>query len=287
MNKRFRKIYIEITNVCNLNCSFCPKLERKQEFMTVEKFEHIAKEIKEYTDLICLHVKGEPLIHQNLEQILKVCEKYNLMVNLTTNGTLLKDKIDVLKNSKIVRQINISIHSVMVNNNDSKYIEKYMDDVVSSVHELNGKIISYRLWNIQSTDSIDHNKEILDMLGIKYDIIDLYNKACQRKSVKLIDNVYLNQDIQFKWPNVNDKELSNKGTCLGLKNQLAILVNGDVVPCCLDENANMKLGNVFEKKLSDILNNDYTKKIIEGFNNNILISKLCMTCGFRKRFDKR
>jgi radical SAM protein with 4Fe4S-binding SPASM domain len=98
--------------------------------------------------------------------------------------------------------------------------------------------------------------------------------------------VFLNQDIQFTWPNINSKSISECGTCLGLKNQIAILVNGDVVPCCLDENANIFLGNIFNQNLSEIIDSEKSKSIIEGFNNNKLYEKLCRTCGFRKRFDK-
>lgn len=286
MKKRFRKIYVEITNICNLNCSFCPKTIRKLEFMTVQNFEYIAKQIQEYTDLIYLHVKGEPLLHQDLENILDLCNKYNLKVNLTTNGTLLKEKISILKETKAIRQINISIHSSMVNNNDNEYIEKYMTEIVNSSNKIDDKIISYRLWNVKNNESIEKNKEILDILGNKYGIKDLFELACKNNWVKLKENVYLNQDSQFKWPNVEAKEISKVGKCLGLKEQIAILVNGDVVPCCLDENANMKLGNIFNTKLEDILNDKYTKEVIEGFNNNVLVSKLCRTCGFRKRFDK-
>ena len=254
--------------------------------MAVQNFEHIAKQIKEYTDLIYLHVKGEPLLHKELDKILSICEKYNLMVNLTTNGTLLKEKNDILKNSTAIRQINISIHSSMVNNNDKEYVTRYIEDVILSANELKDKIISYRLWNIKDKNSVKENMQILSILEKAYDVPDLFNIACESKSIKLTDNVYINQDSQFKWPNIHDEELTTTGRCLGLKEQIAILVNGDVVPCCLDENANMRLGNIFDTKLSNILEDKYTKDIIDGFNNNVLISKLCRTCGFRKRFDR-
>lgn len=286
MNKRFRKIYVEITNVCNLKCSFCPTLIRKTEFMTIEKFEYIANVIAEYTDLIYLHVKGEPLLHRNLYEILLICEKYGLMVNLTTNGTLLKENLDVLKNSKSIRQINISIHSSMVNKNSNEYIEKYMNNVIYSANQLEGKIISYRLWNIKDKNSIERNKQILNILEREYNVSELLDMAIKTKSIKLKEKVYINQDIQFEWPNINGKEHSVCGKCLGLKEQIAILVNGDVVPCCLDENGNMRLGNIFEEDLDIILNSKYSKKIKEGFDNNKLVSKLCRTCGFRTRFDK-
>lgn len=287
MKKRFQKIYIEITNRCNLNCEFCPKTIRKHEDMTLEKFEYIVKQIKELTDLIYLHVKGEPLLHKQLEEILGICDKYNIKVNLTTNGTLIKNSIQVLKNAKALRQINISVHSASQNKKDDKEIEKYMNDIFECVDELKqNTIISYRLWNMSDIKENEHNKYILDILGIRYKQHKLYNKAKENDFVKLDDNIYLNQDRQFKWPNINDEEISCNGTCLGLKNQIAILVNGDIVPCCLDENANILLGNIFENTLEEILNTDKTKRIVEGFNNNKLEEKLCRTCGFRKRFDK-
>ena len=285
MKKRFKKIYIEITNICNLNCSFCPKTVRNKEMMKIEQFEYILNQIKWYTDLICLHVKGEPLMHDGLKDILDLCDKYNLMVNITTNGTLLKSNIDILSKSKALRQINISLHSQIVNNELALKIEDYMKDVLLSVRKLKDKIISYRLWNNKSIKGNDENIYILECLEKEYGIANLYDKLAESKWIKLKDKVYVNQDIEFKWPDIKEKEISQSGTCLGLKNQVAILVNGDVVPCCLDENACIKLGNIYENTFENIINSDRSKNIIDGFNNNKLVEKLCKTCGFRKRFD--
>lgn len=285
MNKKFRKIYIEITNVCNLNCRFCPDSVRKPTFMAPENFEKVINEVKEYTDLISLHVKGEPLIHPNFKEILEICDKNNIKVNLTTNGVLLSSVLKVLLESKSIRQINVSIHSVTQNDNID--VKKYLNDVFNSCDKLKDKIIiSYRLWNINEIKSNDKNKYILDCLGKKYNIQGLYDFAKSHNFVKLNDNVFLNQDIQFRWPDINDKNISESGTCLGLKNHIAILSNGDVVPCCLDQNADILLGNIFDVPLSEILTYKKSMDILKGFNNNKLTEKLCKTCGFRKRFDK-
>ena len=135
----FKKIYIEITNICNLHCKFCPDTIRKKEFMTVENFEKIIKKIHNHTNLVCLHVKGEPLLHSDLEMILEILENYNLKANITTNGTLIKDKLEVLKSSKSLRQINFSIHSITQNDIEN---EKYLKDIFESVEELKNIIIS-------------------------------------------------------------------------------------------------------------------------------------------------
>ncbi len=256
--------------------------------MSVKQFENIAKEIKNYTNLVYLHVKGEPLMHPDFRNILKICEENSLMVNLTTNGTLLKNNIDILLNSKCIRQINISVHSIVENKKDIEDITLYMNDVFYCVDKLSYKyIISYRLWNVLDIKENEHNKLLLDMIGEKYMKSNLYLLAKENSSIKLKDNIYLNQDIEFKWPKIDDEELTTKGTCLGLKNQIAILVNGDVVPCCLDENANIKLGNIFEKSLEEILNSKKSISIIKGFNDNKLVERLCRTCGFRKKFESK
>lgn len=285
MNKKFRKIYIEITNVCNLNCRFCPNSVRKPTFMTPESFEKVINDVKEYTDLISLHVKGEPLIHPNFKEILEICDKNDIKINLTTNGILLSSTLNVLLESKSVRQINISIHSATQNDNID--VEKYLNNVFNSCDKLKDKIIiSYRLWNISDIKNNDKNKHILDYLGKRYNIQRLYDLAKSHNFVKLNDNVFLNQDVQFKWPDINGNIISESGTCLGLKNQIAILSNGDVVPCCLDQNADILLGNIFNTPLSEILISKKSMDIVEGFNINKLTENLCKTCGFRKRFDK-
>ena len=78
--------------------------------MTEEEFEHILKQIDKYTDYLYLHVKGEPLLHSKIDQIISLCKKYNKQINITTNGTLVKQKLNILEN---VRQVNISLHSLI------------------------------------------------------------------------------------------------------------------------------------------------------------------------------
>ncbi len=288
--KRFQKIYIEIINTCNMKCSFCKPGNRAPRVMKIEEFEYIVSKIKQYTNLIALHVKGEPLMHPKLKDILVICEKYNMQVNITTNGTLLLENIDVLKESKALRQINISLHSI--NKNDSKItkdFKKYMDDIYKSVAILeknNSPYISYRLWNLKNIAENQENFYILDFLGKNYNIENLIEEAKKNEFVKLSEKIFLNQDIEFKWPDLNSKELNQKGTCLGLRNQIAILCNGDVVPCCLDQNGDINLGNIFLEKFDEILEKQKSKELVKGFEENRIIHQLCKTCGFPDKFKQ-
>ncbi len=281
----FKKIYIEITNICNLNCKFCPDTKRIKKNMSLQEFTKIINKIKGYTNLVYLHVKGEPLLNDNLPLFLDVLENNNLLCNITTNGILLKEKVDILNKSQAVRQINISLHSAIQNDLD---VDKYMDNILNAVDKLNNKIISLRLWNLKDIKDNDLNDKIINKLSTHYKTDNLKEKLKENNSIKVKNNIYINEDTEFVWPDINNKEINKEGRCLALKDQIAILVDGTVVPCCLDNNGDIPLGNIFTESLEDILNKDITKKIKNSFENKKIVCKLCKTCGFLKRLeDKR
>jgi len=279
----FKKVYIEITNVCNLKCKFCPETSRNKEFMTPQNFEKIIRKIYKYTNLVCLHVKGEPLLHKDLEQILYILEKYNLKTNITTNGTLIEQNINVLKNSNAVRQINFSIHSITQNDSLNK---GYLYNVLKNADELEDIIISYRLWNKEDNKENNINREIIKELEDYYEVPNLIEKLKQNNFLKLRDNIFINQDTEFTWPDINGNRIIEKGRCLALKEQIAILVDGTVVPCCLDNDGNIKLGNILKEDLDDILKKDKTLEIKNNFLNGIITEELCKTCGFLKKLEE-
>ena len=210
----FKKIYIEITNICNLKCKFCPETARPKEFMSLENFEEIIRKIHKNTKLVCLHVKGEPLLHPELEGILKILEKYNLQTNITTNGTLIKQKLEILKNSKAVRQINFSIHSIMQN---EKLDKQYLKDIFESVEELENTIISYRLWNLKSIRENNVNTSIIEEIENYYNIQNLKQQLSENEFIQIKENIFINQDTEFTWPDINKEPIIEKGKCLALK----------------------------------------------------------------------
>ena len=277
-----KKIYIEITNICNLNCKFCPETKRKKEEISIENFEKIIKKIYRHTKMVYLHVKGEPLLHNDLESILRILEKYHLQANITTNGTLINKKLDIIRQSKAIRQINFSIHSITQNRLLKK---EYLQDIFKSVEQLNNIIISYRLWNLKTIKENERNNNIIKTIEDYYNIKNLKETLTKQASYKIKENVFINQDIEFTWPNINGEKVIEKGRCLALKEQIAILVDGTVVPCCLDNNGDMPLGNILEEDLDDILNNPTSINIKKNFENSIITCELCKTCGFLKRLE--
>lgn len=282
-----KKIYIEITNNCNLNCEFCHNTNRKKEYMTVENFEKIIQKVKNHTKIICLHVKGEPLLHPNLQQILEILKKYNLQTNITTNGILLNKTVDILLESGVVRQLNLSLHSCLENKNID--ISKYMSNIFEAARKLKNSniIISYRLWNLKTITENERNIELIQHLSNEYNIIDLQEKLKTNEWLKLENNTFINQDIQFVWPNLNSEIINEQGRCLAIKEQIAILVNGDVVPCCIDSEGDIVLGNILVQDINEILESERARNILVSFQNNCICEDLCRRCGFLERLESK
>lgn len=280
MKKRFKKIYIEITNRCNLNCSFCGKNKRDYRDMSLLEFELVINKIKKYTDYIYLHVKGEPLLYSNLDSLLSICDNYNIKVNITTNGVFLKEKLSVLINHFCIRQINISLHS----ENNKK---NYFLDVFSSGKILSTKMfISYRIWDLKEYKLNKKSTEIVNKIIEFYNLLPvIVDKLYNDKNIKIASNTFVNKENIFTWPDV-DNDILVDGFCYGLKTHIAILSNGDIVPCCLDANGEIKLGNIFEDSLDDVLNGDIYKSLLKSFKDNKALHPLCKSCNFKNRFNK-
>lgn len=277
MRKRFNKIYIEITNYCNLKCSFCSRDIIKKKEMTIGEFRIVINKIKDYTNRVYLHVKGEPLLHSNLDDILDICENNNIDVCITTNGTLLDKKIDILSKHSI-KQINVSLHS------ENSY-PNYFENVFNTCDKLKNKTtIVYRIWTLPSMKLDKKSTNIVEKIIEHYKLDrNIINKLMHDKNIKIDDNIYVDKDYEFTWPKVNSQK-NEIGTCLGTKTHIGILSNGTVVPCCLDSNGIINLGNIFEKDLNDILKSELFTMINNGFKNKKIVCNLCKSCTYRNRF---
>ena len=286
---RFKKIYIETTNICNLSCNFCPKTSRKLGFMEVENFEKIIEKIKGYTDYIYLHLMGEPFLNKNLESFLRIAKEANIKVNITTNGTLINNVREVLIASGAIRQINISLHSFEANESKIDFYE-YLNNILSFIKEANEKseiICALRLWNIDTEELKANNnlnskiiKTIEDTLDLDF---SLSLALSEKKGIKLKDRIYLNMAEKFNWPDANISLISEEVFCHGLRDQIGILLDGTVVPCCLDSEGKIPLGNIFEEDLGEIINSKRAIDIYDGFSRRVAVEDLCKRCGYAKR----
>ncbi|TJX14187.1 radical SAM protein [Tissierella creatinini] len=284
----FKKVYIEITNLCNLKCEFCPTTNRSPRFMIIEEFMKILDEVKSYTGHIYLHIKGEPLMHPNIGEFLDIANENGLHVNLTTNGTFIANCREVLLNKPSLRQINISLHSLDQN---QWYLnqEDYMDNILDFIEEAkdNKIIVALRLWNLssQKDDNLQKNGYILNRLKEIFNLnFSLIEEFKTKRGIKLSERLYLNEDMEFIWPSLENDIYEEKGFCYGLRDQLGILVDGTVVPCCLDGDGIISLGNIHKTSLEEILNSQRALDIYNGFSNRNAVEDLCKKCGYRSKF---
>lgn len=276
--KKFKKVYIEITNHCNLSCSFCSKVERPPKIMTLENFEHILKEVSGMTNNIYLHVKGEPLLHPNIIEFLKLAETYNLMVNITTNGILFPKLSDQIKECQSLHKINFSLHS---ENNQPNYLEKIFDNVKKLPPKT---VIIYRLWTLQDGKLDEKSTKIVEKITDYYNLSpEIVEKLNTESNVKIASTIYVDKDNEFEWPTDTDNN-NYEGYCMALKTQIAILADGTVVPCCLDSNGKIPLGNIFEKSLEEIITSKKFQTLKKSFQDRKPKEKLCLNCTYKNRF---
>lgn len=289
--KKFKKFYIETTSICNLACSFCPPTHRQSQFISVEDFSKILDDIKPHTDYIYFHVKGEPLLHPKIDQLLDISHEKGFKVNITTNGTLIRKNAHKLLGKPALRQMNFSLHS-FDGHEGSTDREGYITSVLSFVREATAAsemIVSFRLWNLTKDNETNlersRNRATLELIEKEFGLdFRIEEKVVPGSGIKLADRIYLNQDHEFDWPDLRAKEDDGRGFCHALRNQAGILVDGTVIPCCLDGEGIINLGNVYKTPFSEIVEGERANRLYDGFSRRIAVEELCRKCGYRQRF---
>ncbi len=274
--KRFRKVYLEISNICNLRCSFCPGTKRPTNAMTEEEFVLLTSKLQPYTDYLYFHLMGEPLCHPRLSQFLSLAGEQGFKVILTTNGTLLSRHQEMLLNSPGLHKINISLHSFEANDRCIS-MEKYLDNCFSFAQAAQGKkIVTLRLWNQGGADK--KNSDILELLT------QFFPKpwVTESRGVRIGNKIYLEYGDKFDWPDLAREEGTENIFCYGLRDQIGILCDGTVVPCCLDHEGDIPLGNLLVQEMDEILNSPRAQAIYSGFSNRKACEPLCRRCGYAR-----
>lgn len=285
-------MHIEITNICNLKCSFCPPKIKPSGTMSLEKFDDINKQLKPFTKELAYHIVGDPLVLSNLNDYLNISLKHELKVNITTTANNINTKHYKALMNDTIKQINFSINSYNANSH-KKSLDEYLNPILDFIeyaqnlqHEY---FINLRIWNLDEDKSAKQfNKQVFDRVNTRFnsniDIEDIYLN--RPKNIKIARKVFFNFDEYFNWPSLENDFVSEKGFCYGLDSHFGILTSGDVVPCCLDQNACINLGNTNDTPLLDILSSQRVKTIQSGFKKGIVVEELCQKCDYRTRFDK-
>ncbi len=275
---RFRKVYLEISNICNLSCAFCPGTQRQKRAMTEDDLAILLPKLRPYTDYLYFHLMGEPLCHPKLDVFLKMAEEHGFRVILTTNGTLLPKKQEMLLASPALHKVNISLHAFEANDLAVPF-EDYLAGCFAFGQAAQGqKLISYRLWNNHGQD--EKNSDILASME------KFFPKPWvqERHGIRIADRTYLEHGDKFDWPDLTSPEVGEGVFCHGLRDQIGILCDGTVVPCCLDHEGDIALGNLFAQDMDEILESPRAKAIYDGFSQRKATEELCRRCGYARRF---
>lgn len=286
------RCYIEITNTCNLDCHFCPKHHRKRRQLSEEEFDLLTNRVRGKVCFLYFHLMGEPLLHPLLPQFVTMAREKGFKTVLTSNGTLLHRAMALL--DTLPYKIQLSLHSH--ESNARGELSEYMDQVMRFSTQAAGKgtCMVLRLWNQGGMDR--ENEEVMRLIE-KY-----VPKPWKERpdGFRLCDNLYLEFDRKFEWPGGGGKAASDDSDgkqeesdgkleaspskskqeyfCKALIKQIGVLSDGSLVPCCLDHDGDVILGNLFYQSLEEILASPRAQALVEGFRHHAATEPLCQSC---------
>lgn len=281
--RQLKKAYLEITNVCNLHCSFCPGTRRPVGFLTPDNAQILAARLRPHTGYLYLHLMGEPLVHPELGDILERTGVLGFRVMITTNGTLLAERGGLLCSSPAVEKVSISLHSF--EGNGGADLEGYLKQCARFAKEAAaaGKRCALRLWNLDGDvpGANRQNGAILSALEAAFPP----PWRVGRRGTTLAPNIFLEWGERFEWPDLSAPEEDRPSFCYGLRDQVGVLWDGTVVPCCLDHEGDVPLGNLYCQNLEEILDSPRARAIYDGFSRKKAREELCRRCGYATRFS--
>lgn len=275
---KYSRAYVEITNICNRSCSFCPKTKRKPARMTSQEFSHVVSELRPVTDYVYFHVMGEPLTHPLLPDFIKHATAQGLKCAVTTNGTLLSERGLELVDAGVYK-VNISVHS-FEGGEEKKYLS-YLSDILDFADEASrrGVLVVLRLWNRGADGGL--NERTLSIIKERFSDGEWLEGG---RGFRIRHKLHLEWGDRFVWPDMSCDDGGDGVFCYGLSDHFGVLVDGTVIPCCLDHEGDIALGNIFESSLSDILSSERAVNMKNGFKTRHATEELCKRCGYARRF---
>lgn len=273
----YSRVYVEITNICNMSCSFCHGHSRAPKRMSREEFLRVLDKLEGHTNYIYYHLMGEPLTHPELPEFLQMAAERGFKSIITTNGTLLGKRGAELLSAPL-HKVSISLHSF--EKNDENAHERYLREVAefADAAQKQGVIVVFRFWN-KGHDG-GNNDAALTLLRSLLE----GEWADNTRGIRIRDKLFIEWGDRFEWPDKNAPVQGKEVFCYGLRDHFGVLCDGTVVPCCLDSDGVIALGNIFEEDISEILSAQRAQAIVKGFDGRTATEELCRRCGYAQRF---
>ena len=270
----YSRAYVEITNICNMHCSFCHGHSRAPRSMDRQEFAHILQQLTGKTQYIYYHLMGEPLLHPQLPEFIRMAGAAGFRSMITTNGTLLDRRGQELLDAG-VHKVSISVHS-FEEGDCTPYLQKIAD--FAALAKDTGTILCLRLWNKGFDKGRNHQIETY----FRQAFPDPWQE--NSRGYRIRDRLFIEWGDRFAWPDKDAPIQGDRVVCYGMRDQFGILCDGTVVPCCLDSDGAVNLGNVFDQDLGRILDSPRARDIARGFQNGKAAEDLCRRCAFARKF---
>ena len=273
----YGRVYVEITNLCNRSCSFCPGTAREGRQMTAEEFRTIARKLAGVTKYLYYHLMGEPLTHPKLPEMIRIATELGFRSAITTNGTLLPSRGQALIDAGVYK-VNISVHSFEDGNEGDyvNYIRGCLDFAAKAADA--GVLVVLRLWN----QGFDEGRNDSTVALIRQAFPEPWKES--PRGIRLREKVYLEYGDRFQWPDMAAEDRGAQVFCYGLRDHFGVLCDGTVVPCCLDREGAIPLGNLFRQEIGEILDSGRARAMVQGFSCRKATEELCRKCGYARRF---
>ncbi len=261
-------ISIEPSSICNLQCPEClsglKKIERNNVFIDLDIYKKIITEISKKTWIINLYLQGEPLLHPEIIEMIRIAKKEGLMTVISSNGNLISEQ---LAQDLVSSGLDMLILSIDGWNQDS--YEEYrkggnFEKLLSGMTFLkiakqnstskNPSLVAQSLFTSVIENNIAEIKKIAIEKGFDFTF----------KSIQ----VYGNQDENHLLPNKqNQKRYSDssgdikllkkpKNHCRRLWTHSVITTDADMVACCNDKIPNHIFGNICQNDIKTILKSE-------------------------------
>ncbi|WP_394966764.1 radical SAM/SPASM domain-containing protein [uncultured Helicobacter sp.] len=284
---KFDRVYIELSDICGLSCSFCPHSQQasKRGVMSVEHFREILQQLttpKPLTKLVHLHILGDPLAIKNLDVYLELLAHYNLLVDLVTSGKFLDSWHWDLLLKPPVHQIAFSLSAFLDSPQKfhANHIERILEFCMYHKQIQSETFVHLRTQERDKHTLISHlqnGNEIMKNLAKELDTAD-------HKAYRLWYKVFCTFTRYHRWREDSKEEIQplRKLFCYGGLKQIGILSNGVVVPCCMDCFGEIKLGDLHIQSLREILDSPLYHAITEGFRQGIAYHLKCQKCDYAR-----
>jgi radical SAM protein with 4Fe4S-binding SPASM domain len=283
---------VEPTTACNLRCPECPSglrsFKRDTGKMSLPLLEKILADVKDHCTYINFYFQGEPYLHPQFLDMVKLCDQHGIYSATSTNAHFLsseKAKETVLSGlSRLIVSIDGTDQSTYESYRKEGDLSKVLEGTKNVMHwkkELNSKI-PHVIFQFLVVKPNEHQIEEVKTLAEELGVDEVRFKTAQIYDFENGSDLIPENDKYSRYKKGADGKWRIKNTldnhCWRMWSSAVITWDGRVVPCCFDKDAQHSMGVLGKQSFKEIWNNQHYK----SFRASILRSRseveMCKNC---------